>query len=93
VIPGTKKSSPILPSSTTFPRLCSRLLPGRSGNSSRRSPSTATKPGASPRGDASGQPSSRAVETTTKGERSMNARAWTSMRSMSFLAASAVGGP
>jgi hypothetical protein len=40
-----------------------------------------------------GQPSSRAVDTTTKGERSMNARAWASMRSMSFLAASAVGGP
>jgi hypothetical protein len=38
-------------------QLSTRLLPGRSGTSRVRGPSTMTKPGGSPRGEASGQPS------------------------------------
>ena len=47
---------------------------GRSGNSSVRSSGTATKPGGSPRGDASAWPFAPAVLITQKGDIAMNFR-------------------
>jgi hypothetical protein len=66
-------------------KLSTRLLPGRSGRSNVCESSTVTKPGASPRGEASGHPSASAVDSTRNGDRAINARACASMWSTSFF--------
>ena len=72
-IPGTKKISCTKPDpSTMLRKLSIRLLPERSGISSRFGPATWTKPGLPPRGDASTLPSEPDVASTQNGDMAMN---------------------
>ena len=73
-MPGTRHSSATRGLTATLRRLSSRLLPGRSGSSSRSGPSTRMKPGSPPRGVRSGSPSGEAVDRMASGHISMNAR-------------------
>jgi hypothetical protein len=77
--PGIRKSIPTFGLTMRLLKLSTRLLPGRSGTSKVCGSSKETKPGASPRGEASGQPSASAVDNTRNGERAINAPAWASM--------------
>lgn len=78
---GHEESSPTWGRSTMFTSESSRLLPGRSGMSSVRSSSTATKPGSPPRGEASTRPAASTDASTTSGERAMKRRQWASRAS------------
>jgi len=69
------------------------LFPCRSGIRRVWGSSTTTKPGASPRGEASGQPSASAVERMRNGERPMKARACGSIWSRLFFTAKTLGAP
>jgi hypothetical protein len=91
--PGTRKSSPSLGFAMRLWKLSTRLFPGRSGIRRVWGFSTATKPGASPRGEASGQPPASAVETTRNGDHPMKARACTSIWSRLFFTAKTLGAP
>jgi len=71
-MPGTKKMSCTKPvPSTMFRKLSMRLLPWRSGINSRFAPSTWTKPGWPPRGEASTLPSVPEVASTQNGDIAM----------------------
>ena len=71
--PGIRNSSATRGSATMLRRLSTRLLPRRSGSSRVRSSSTCTKPGGSPRGEASSPPGP-VVASTAKGDASIMAR-------------------
>ncbi|CFN77343.1 Uncharacterised protein [Bordetella pertussis] len=71
--PGTRNSNATRGSATMLRRLSMRLLPRRSGSSSVRSSSMTTKPGPSPRGEAS-SPCGPLVASTTNGAASTKAR-------------------
>ena len=84
-MPGTKKINCAKPlPSTIFLKLSIRLLPDRSGNSSRFGPVTRTKPGLPPRGEASTLPSEPDVASTQNGDISMNFFAWASISGRAF---------
>ena len=61
-----------------------RLLPERSGISSRFGPATLTKPGLPPRGDASTLPSEPDVASTQNGDIAMNFLACASISGRAF---------
>ena len=65
-------------------KLSIRLLPERSGISSRFGPATWTKPGLPPRGEASTLPSEPDVASTQNGDIAMNFFAWTSISGRAF---------
>ncbi len=72
-MPGTKKIICTKPlPSTMFLKLSIRLLPGRSGINKTFGPSTWTKPGLPPRGEASTLPSMPEVASTQNGDIAMN---------------------
>jgi hypothetical protein len=66
-------------------------VPGRSGIKSRLGPSTWTKPGPPPRGEASTLPSAPDVASTQNGDISMNFRAWMSISGRALAITRAVG--
>ena len=91
-IPGTKKSSCTKPEpSTILRKLSMRLLPERSGISSRFGPATWTKPGLPPRGEASTLPSEPDVASTQNGDISMNFSHATSISGRAFAITRALG--
>src|SRR5665213_2499467 len=92
-MPGTKKISCTKPlPSTILRKLSIRLLPLRSGISSRFGPATLTKPGLPPRGEASTLPSEPEVASTQNGDIAMNFFACASIPGRAFGASLAVGG-
>ncbi|MNK88722.1 hypothetical protein D3C87_1086980 [compost metagenome] len=70
--PGIRNSKATRGSATMLRRLSMRLLPRRSGSSKVLSSCTATKPGASPRGEASSPPGP-VVASTANGDAAISA--------------------
>ena len=91
-MPGTKKINCTKPMpSTMFLKLSMRLLPERSGISSLFGPSTWTKPGLPPRGEASTAPSEPEVASTQNGDISMNFFACASIEGRALAITRGVG--
>src|SRR6056297_2267801 len=87
------KISPIRPVAITLRGPKPSEFPFRSGMASVVESITWTNPGGSPLGDASSRPSASHVATTTKGERSMNSRAVSSISVRSFTLTRSPGVP
>ena len=91
--PGTMKSRPTPLVCRMFSSVSRRRLPGRSGMTSVVSSSTATKPGASPRGDTSPSWSAPVVPISRNGERAMKSRACRSRWSSCLRITRSLGAP
>src|SRR5215475_14456782 len=81
------------PFASTFFKLSKRLLPLRSGITSRESSSTRTKPGASPLGETSQVPSAPDVAISRNGDIEMNFRDCSYNALRSLITARSLGAP